>query len=65
MVAGINGASNSKANKKKTTDVAWSPAPPKKEKKPGLAQTLNQQRKYKNYRTSGGDLPFPEWLKTQ
>ena len=29
MVAGINGASNSPANKKKTTNVAWSPAPPK------------------------------------
>ena len=33
MVAGINGASNSPANKKKTTNVAWSPAPPKKNKK--------------------------------
>ena len=32
MVAGINGASNSPANKKKTTDVAWSPTPPKKKK---------------------------------
>ena len=32
MVAGINNASNSPANKKKTTDVAWSPAPPKKKK---------------------------------
>ena len=30
MVAGINGALNSPANKKKTTNVAWSPAPPKK-----------------------------------
>ena len=33
MVAGINGASNSPANKKKTTDVAWMPAPPQKKKK--------------------------------
>ena len=41
MVAGINGASNSPANKKKTKDydsstgemkTAWSPAPPKKKK---------------------------------
>ena len=32
MVAGINGASKSPANKKKTTNVAWSPAPPKKSK---------------------------------
>ena len=32
MVAGINGASNSPANKKKTTDVAWMPAPKVKEK---------------------------------
>ena len=32
MVAGINNASNSPANKKKTTNVAWSPAPPKKKK---------------------------------
>ena len=32
MVAGINGASNSKQNKKNTTEVSWSPPPPKKKK---------------------------------
>ena len=62
MVAGINGASNSPKNKKKTTDVAWMPAPPKKE---GLKQTLNNKRKYQNYRIGGGEKTFEEWKKTQ
>ena len=69
MVAGINGASNSPKNKKKTTDydtktgkLAWMPAPPKKE---GLKQTLNNKRKYQNYRIGGGEKTFEEWKKTQ
>ncbi len=54
MVAGINGASNSPTNKKKTTDVAWSPAPPKKQegkkvegKTESLLQRLKRQKEEK------------------
>jgi len=58
MVAGINGASNSPANKKKTKDydpstgemkTAWSPAPPKKEKKKteSLIERLKRQKEEK------------------
>ncbi len=67
MVAGINNASNSKQNKKNTTDVAWSPAPPKKEKKgdtPGVGLYI-LKRKYTNYRVGGGDKSFEDWRKTQ
>ena len=66
MVAGINGASNSKQNKKNTTDVAWMP-PPKEKKKgdtPGVGLYI-LKRKYTNYRVGGGDKTFEEWRKTQ
>ena len=32
MVAGISNVSNSKKNRSKTKDIAWSPAPPRKKK---------------------------------
>jgi len=64
MVAGINGASNSPKNKKKTTDVAWSPAPPKQNKAdtPSVG-LLMLKRKYTNYRVGGGEQTFEEWRK--
>tara|TARA_R100001594_G_scaffold96744_1_gene130978 strand:- start:240 stop:440 length:201 start_codon:yes stop_codon:yes gene_type:complete len=64
MVAGINNASNSPKNKKKTTNVAWSPAPPKQNKKdtPGVGLYI-LKRKYTNYRVGGGDKSFEEWRK--
>ena len=66
MVAGINGASNSKQNKKNTTDVAWSPAPPKENKgEGGSVGLLMLKRKYTNYRVGGGNLSFEEWRKTK
>ena len=66
MVAGINGASNSKANKKKTTNVAWSPAPPKKDKAdtPSVG-LLMLKRKNTNYRAGGGEKSFEDWRKTK
>ena len=65
MVAGNNGASNSPKNKKKTTNVAWSPAPPKKDTKgeAGSVNLLMLKRKYTNYRVGGGDKTFEEWRK--
>ena len=64
MVAGINNASNSKQNKKKTTDVAWSPAPPKVNKGEGGSVGLYMlKKKYTNYRVGGGDKSFEEWRK--
>ena len=79
MVAGINGASNSPKNKKKTKDydpktgdlkTAWMPFQgQKKEKKKenkgeaGSVGLLMLKRKYTNYRAGGGDLSFEEWRK--
>lgn len=66
MVAGINNTSNSPKNKKKTTQVAWSPAPPKKNKgEAGSVNLLMLKRKYTNYRVGGGDKSFEDWRKTQ
>ena len=66
MVAGINNASNSPKNRKKTTNVAWSPAPPKQKKgdTPSVG-LLILKRKYTNYRVNGGDKTFEDWRKTQ
>tara|TARA_R100000781_G_C3979807_1_gene93134 strand:+ start:33 stop:206 length:174 start_codon:yes stop_codon:yes gene_type:complete len=47
MVAGINGASNSPANKKKTTNVAWSPLPPKKKKETDLEKVIKTKKNKK------------------
>jgi len=66
MVAGINNASNSPKNKKKTTDVAWSPPPPKQNKgEAGSVGLYILKRKYTNYRVGGGDKSFEDWRKTQ
>ena len=66
MVAGINNASNSPKNKKKTTDVAWMP-PPKQEKKKDTPSVglLMLKRKYTNYRAGGGEKSFEDWRKTK
>ena len=45
-------------------DVSWMPAQ-KQKKKPNLMQKLNQKKKYTDYRTSGGEGSFEEWLKKQ
>ena len=74
MVAGINGASNSPKNKKKTTDYdqtkgdlrAMMPfVKQKKENKGegGSVGLLMLKRKYTNYRVGGGDKSFEEWRK--
>ena len=66
MVAGINNASNSPKNRKKTTDVAWMP-PPKQEKKGDTPSVglLMLKRKYTNYRAGGGEKSFEDWRKTK
>ena len=68
MVAGINGASNSPANKKKTTNVAWMPAPPKEgselwQKMKKTKKTTKTRTGYTNYVIQGGTLDFEEWKK--
>ena len=66
MVAGINNASNSPKNKKKTTNVAWSPAPPKENKgEAGSVGLYILKRKYTNYRAGGGEKSFEDWRKTK
>jgi len=64
MVAGRSNTSNSPKNKKKTTNIAWSPAPPKQNKKdtPSVG-LLMLKRKYTNYRVGGGEKTFEEWRK--
>ena len=66
MVAGINGASNSEQNKRNTTKVAWSPAPP--EEGSGLWNKMKKTPKkvksitaWKNYIINGGTLEYEEW----
>jgi len=66
MVAGINGASNSPANKKKTTNVAWSPAPPKEgselwKKMKKAPKKVKSITAWKNYIINGGTLEYEEW----
>jgi predicted nucleic acid-binding Zn ribbon protein len=62
MVAGINGASNSPANKKKTTNVAWSPAPPKQNKgESGSVGLYILKKQYTKYRVEGGTKDFTKW----
>ena len=59
-----DGSSRLNANEEKK--LAWMPfQEQKKEKKEGLKQTLNNQRKYQNYRIGGGEKTFEEWKKTQ
>ena len=73
MVAGINGASNSPKNKKKTKDydtkkgdLSMMPPPPKQNKAdtPSVG-LLMLKRKYTNYRAGGGEQSFEKWRLTQ
>ena len=58
MVAGINGASNSPANKKKTTNVAWSP--PQKVKEKIMPRTQWRNKRLKTLMETGEDIgPWP------
>ena len=69
MVAGINGASNSPANKKKTKDydsktgemkTAWMPAPPSKPKKEILSKMQWHNKRLKILTEEERDIgPYP------
>ena len=58
MVAGINGASNSPANRKKTKNVAWSP--PQKVTEQIMPKTQWHNERLRRITTEGVDIgPWP------
>jgi len=52
MVAGISNVSNSKKNRSKTKDIAWSPAPPRKNQKNETSDFKEGVKAIKRGRTS-------------